>query len=501
MNALPLVVALIVSGIASVAGAQSLGTFRWQLQPYCNVVTVDVTQAGGTYRLEGTDDQCGGGRALASVQGLAFPNPDGTIGVGMTIVTAPGGVPVHVDAEISVATVSGTWRDSAGATGTFAFGANVGGSPRPPVSFGASAVNPAQVQLRVSGACAAGQVIQTINQDGTVSCAPAGSGDVTAVLPGVGLAGGGQSGNVSLGLRTAANGGFDFANVGGFVASADPQAIGAIAAQGPGQRLLWYAGKGALRAGRVNGSQWDDANIGRFSMAAGFDTVASAFSSTAMGSQTTADGYYSTAMGFGTSATGPYSTAMGNATTASGDYALAWGDGSVASGRGSIALGTQAVALGAGSFVFADASSLNPVFSTHPDEFVVRAAGGARFFTSATQNLGPVLLPNAQDWSAASDVNLKHNFRELDHEDILARLARMPVTEWSYKAQDAAIRHMGPTAQDFHAAFGLGQDPLRIGTLDADGVALAAVRALEARTRALQAELETLRARLDALLK
>jgi hypothetical protein len=74
----------------------------------------------------------------------------------------------------------------------------------------------------------------------------------------------------------------------------------------------------------------------------------------------------------------------------------------------------------------------------------------------------------------------------------LARIARMPVTEWSYRAQDDAIRHIGPTAQDFHAAFGLGEDPLRIGTLDADGVALAGVKALEARSRA-QAE------RIDAL--
>ena len=88
---------------------------------------------------------------------------------------------------------------------------------------------------------------------------------------------------------------------------------------------------------------------------------------------------------------------------------------------------------------------------------------------------------------------------------MLGKLAQMPVTEWSYKAQSAAIRHIGPTAQDFHAVFGLGEDPLRIGTLDADGVALAGVRALEARTRqhrtthdddiaTLKAELASLRA-------
>lgn len=79
----------------------------------------------------------------------------------------------------------------------------------------------------------------------------------------------------------------------------------------------------------------------------------------------------------------------------------------------------------------------------------------------------------------------------------------MPVREWNYKAQDQAIRHIGPTAQDFHAAFGLGQDERRINTLDADGVALAALRALEARTRAdnerLTRENDELRERLVRL--
>jgi hypothetical protein len=79
----------------------------------------------------------------------------------------------------------------------------------------------------------------------------------------------------------------------------------------------------------------------------------------------------------------------------------------------------------------------------------------------------------------------------------------MPIREWNYKAQDAAIRHVGPTAQDFHAAFGLGEDPKRISTIDADGVALRAIQALEARTReenvALKAQLAELLARLDAL--
>ena len=95
------------------------------------------------------------------------------------------------------------------------------------------------------------------------------------------------------------------------------------------------------------------------------------------------------------------------------------------------------------------------------------------------------LTPGDSSWNSLSDVNMKEEFRELSGEDVLGKLSRMPVMEWSYKAQGSAVRHVGPTAQNFRAAFGLGADPLRISSVDADGIALAAVRALETRTRGL----------------
>lgn len=117
--------------VVSTLTAQTIGTFRWQLQPYCNVLTLTVTQNGSVYRLEGTDDQCGTG-AKASAIGTAFLNPDGSVGLGINIVAAPGAGPVHVTAQISVSTLSGTWHDSSGGTGGFVFtpGAAVPGSPR-----------------------------------------------------------------------------------------------------------------------------------------------------------------------------------------------------------------------------------------------------------------------------------------------------------------------------------------------------------------------------------
>ena len=58
----------------------------------------------------------------------------------------------------------------------------------------------------------------------------------------------------------------------------------------------------------------------------------------------------------------------------------------------------------------------------------------------------------------------------------MAKLAAMPLYQWQPKGQNAHVRHYGPMAQDFHAAFGLGDDDKMIGMQDADGVALAAIQ-------------------------
>ncbi|MGE0816758.1 MAG: hypothetical protein AB7O93_25695 [Vicinamibacterales bacterium] len=125
--ALFLLLTAIPTGLAA---AQPLGTFRWQMQPYCNVITVLVTQLGDTYSIQGTDDLCGSGRA--AVTGMAFLNPAGSVGFGLNIVVpgAPSGL--QVEATISVPSISGTWRDNLGRNGSFVFNpATVSGTPRP----------------------------------------------------------------------------------------------------------------------------------------------------------------------------------------------------------------------------------------------------------------------------------------------------------------------------------------------------------------------------------
>lgn len=187
-----LVLAVLALGVwwAAPASAQPLGSYRWQLQPYCNIITVTVVQQGGQYQLDGQDDQCAAAEK-ASVVGLAFQNPNGTIGFGLTVVTAPAGTPVHVAATISITTLSGTWHDSSGNSGSFTFtpGAGTLGSARPmlpggipPLSItnlqianntiGAAQINSAEVQARITGSCPANQAIAAVGIGGTVTCVP-----------------------------------------------------------------------------------------------------------------------------------------------------------------------------------------------------------------------------------------------------------------------------------------------------------------------------------------
>ena len=98
-----------------------------------------------------------------------------------------------------------------------------------------------------------------------------------------------------------------------------------------------------------------------------------------------------------------------------------------------------------------------------------------------------------------SDRNLKENVSAIDSQTVLDRVAKLPIREWNYKQQDASIRHIGPMAQDFAAAFGVGEDDRRINPVDANGVTLASIQALYALTQkqaeqiaALQKQIETL---------
>jgi trimeric autotransporter adhesin len=287
-----------------------------------------------------------------------------------------------------------------------------------------------------------------------------------------------SNGNVGIGESMPAvrfqvsTGGVAFLGNDGFIATGNFRQ-GSIPVTGAGARMMWYPGKAAFRAGLVSSGQWDDISVGELSFAAGFDAIAS--------------GPGSFAIGNGAAASGFQAIAIGSGSAASADNAVAIAGGS-ASGASSFALGTFANTNGqSGSFVFADANSTT-LSATNVNQFRVRASGGVTFFTSADLTTGAALAAGSGSWSALSDRNRKEHFVGVDGEDILWRLRSVPVTTWNYTTQDGTIRHMGAMAQDFYAAFGLGESNLMISTVDIDGVNMAAVQAVAARTDLLRDE-------------
>jgi hypothetical protein len=99
-------------------------------------------------------------------------------------------------------------------------------------------------------------------------------------------------------------------------------------------------------------------------------------------------------------------------------------------------------------------------------------------------------------WVNASDRNLKENVSPASSSEVMRKLAQLPIYTWNYKAESPEKTHLGPMAQDFHAAFGLGDDARSISTVDASGVALAAIQALIEENRLLKLRVEALEKRL-----
>jgi hypothetical protein len=246
---------------------------------------------------------------------------------------------------------------------------------------------------------------------------------------------------------------------------------------------------------RAGNDDADDGNAIAATVSGGRNNGATAYYATVGGGRdNTADGWYTTISG-------------GNINAASGYAAVVPGGWkNTAEGARSFAGGHFAQALHDGSFVWAD-DLATPFASSDPNTFSVRARGGVYFVTgvSGGSATSGVHLPSGSgSWSNLSDRDAKEAFDEIDGDELLERLETMPVTTWQYRAQDGDVRHMGPTAQDFAEAFDLGGDERRISAVDADGVALAAAKALAERCRAQAAEIATLNdrlARLEALVE
>lgn len=235
---------------------------------------------------------------------------------------------------------------------------------------------------------------------------------------------------------------------------------------------------------------------------------------------TVGGGYFNYALDYATvgggshnEAIGAYATIGGGANnSAAGSYAtVAGGQLSQASQTGAFAAGTGALATNTGAFVWSDyrtnaAGTPFVTSSTATNEFTARATGGFRLITAISGTTGAPsagvrLTPGSGTWSQLSDRNAKDHFAPVDGKQILAQVAAMPLSTWNYKTQDKSVRHLGPVAQDFAAAFHLGEDDVSIATVDSDGVALAAIQGLNQVVKEKEAEIQALRERLAALEK
>ncbi len=133
-------------------------------------------------------------------------------------------------------------------------------------------------------------------------------------------------------------------------------------------------------------------------------------------------------------------------------------------------------------------------FQVFPNGRVTMGPGPSRVF-----NLSPVgNLTIDGTLTQSSDRAAKIDVEPVDAGVILERLAGLELSTWSYR-HTPGVRHLGPTAQDFAAVFGLGGSDTGIAAVDADGVALAAIQALAAQNQDLADENRQLQARIDAL--
>jgi len=189
----------------------------------------------------------------------------------------------------------------------------------------------------------------------------------------------------------------------------------------------------------------------------------------------------------------------GQGNLAAGAHAtVAGGDGSSATAPNAFAAGTNASADHEGSFVWSDTSS-GGLSSLNANEFAVSAAGGVFFFTNAAATTGVELSSGSGSWSSASSRALKSNVDPVDPVDVLDRVSDLEISTWNYDAEGEDVRHMGSMAEEFAEAFGLGDDEGQISTVDADGVAFAAIRGLAERLEEQAETIEHQRDRIEEL--
>ncbi len=370
-------------------------------------------------------------------------------------------------------------------------------------------VDTSQTQRRVTGTCATGSAIRAIGADGTVECE----------TDDVGSGGGGSAGVSSLNSKTGA-----VTLQAGTNITIDDSAAGQIriSASAGGsysadETTLSLSGttfsvkdsgiasaklaNGAVTAGKlafplaITGSSSgvafsvtnSSANGIYGESSSGIGVWGASATRGVMGTQgdTSCAGTYgvggcsetaSGVYGFSRSATGVFGKST-NSNGVFGESASATGAGvygSNSSGAGVYGQSTSSTGVygttGQGNGVWGISNSGSGVFGQSTTGYSGYFQGGG--------GTGYCRFNGGAGWSCTSDKHAKENFQAVDAVEILEAVATLPITKWTMKGDEDKTPHLGPVAQDFYAAFDLGEDDITINTADAQGVSLAAIQGL-----------------------
>jgi hypothetical protein len=309
---------------------------------------------------------------------------------------------------------------------------------------------------------------------------------------------------------------------------------------GAGNRMVWQSYYSSFMAGGVSGNRWDYLHVGKYCASFGFDNEVLGDYSAAVGQNNWvrfgANNFFTGYNNYGLLCDGGFMTGRDNVMRGLNGFAGGY-DSKVQSSTSlytpSFAFGyrcearstsSSSYALGyyartggfEGCFVIADYSPVRTSYiddslvSTQRNQYSARFAGGYRLYTTTatpTSNPGqgtPVgvqVLAGGNAWTVLSDSTKKERIVLADGNRFLDRIGRLRLGSWNYKGQSAdSMRHYGPMAQDFYAAFGhdgvgrIGNDT-GINQADFDGVNLIAIQALYRRVQALEADNARLRQR------
>lgn len=467
----------IAPGIVGIAEIQP-GQVQRRIATSCALAeAIRQVNQDGSVVCEAVSGNAGNITAVSAGTGLSGGGSSGSVTLGV----APLGIdtPLLADDAVTAAKLASASVDSSaivdGDVQAADLGSDsVGSSHVVDGSLGSADVDIAQVQRRVSGACVIGAAVRAVNADGSVECEtiPNGAGDTwqiagNAIAPGAFL---GTTNDFPLDLRAHGERGLRLAALDDPDGNAYGGAISTMTVAA-GSASNEATAPGATVAGGGNAQAGNQAH-GRYSTVTG-------------GLSNVASGDFGTAGGHLAQAGGDYSFAAGRRATVRSDFQAGDGD--------------------QGTFAWADAQD-QALVSSGDNQFLVRAQGGVWFGTAsaAPVSFAPgefiatstgAHLTTGGTWTNASSRTLKEGFAAIDPVQVLGTLLELPITTWSYRGSDEGT-HLGPVAEDFKAAFGLGGDGRSIATVDADGVALAAIQGLNAK---LEAEIAALRAEVRAL--